>query len=83
MFLAVAFVFAADTVDVELQGADVHAALRFLADAGHFDLVVADDVSGTVDLHLHHVTVDDALRALCLQKGLVAERAGNVVDVHR
>lgn len=81
MWLALALALAADpprraTFDLELQDADVHVALRLVADAGDVDFVVDDRVTGAVNLHLRRVTWDEALAAILAQKGLVAVPAG-------
>jgi type II secretory pathway component HofQ len=62
---------------------DVHAALRLLAETGGYDLVVADDVGGRVDLTLRRVTVEAAFAAIAMQKGLVATGEGRLLVVGR
>ena len=51
-------------IDVDLDRARVGAALRLVADAAHASLVVADDVTGTVTIHLTAVPWDAAACAI-------------------
>jgi type IV pilus assembly protein PilQ len=73
----------APTVDVSFAQTDVHAALRFLAESGDVNIVVGDDVSGTVTLDLHKVSWDEAFYAVLAQKGLTATLQGSTYDIHR
>lgn len=45
-------------IDLDLKGAAIHDAFRLLADAGRVNLVVPDDVAGSVTLRLKHVPWD-------------------------
>ena len=47
-------------IDLDLDRAQLHGALRLVADAAHVSLVIADDVAGTVTLHLKAVPWDAA-----------------------
>ena len=71
----------ARTLDVNFEDADVHAALRFLAEAGDVNIVVSDDVKGLVNLRLNRVTWDEAFFALLGQKGLVAVQVETTYEV--
>lgn len=68
-------------VDLELQDADVHAALRLLADLGDVNLVVDDRVKGTITVRLRQVTWEDAFAAVLAAKGLTAVTVGDTVTV--
>ena len=74
---------AAGTVNVIFEKTDVHAALRFLAETGDVNIVVADDVSGTVTIELHKVSWDEAFYAVLAQKGLSATVGGTTYEVHK
>ena len=74
---------AVGTVNVIFEKTDVHAALRFLAETGDVNIVVADDVSGTVTIELHKVSWDEAFYAVLAQKGLTATVGGTTYDIHR
>ncbi|MEP6865144.1 MAG: hypothetical protein ABJE66_31290 [Deltaproteobacteria bacterium] len=48
-------------IDLDLVRADLHDVLRLLADTAKLDLVVGDQVSGAVTLHLKQVPWDAAV----------------------
>jgi type IV pilus assembly protein PilQ len=48
-------------IDLDLVRADLHDTLRLLADTAKLSLVVAEDVSGAVTLHLEQVPWDAAV----------------------
>lgn len=68
-------------VDLDVKGADVHDVLRLIADVGRVNLVVADDVRGTITLRLRGVPWDQALDVVARAKGLAVERDGAVLLV--
>ncbi|HEY1813915.1 MAG TPA: hypothetical protein VGG74_16300 [Kofleriaceae bacterium] len=51
-------------IDLDLERAHVRAALKLVADTAHLSLVVGDDVTGTVTLHLARVPWDAAACAI-------------------
>lgn len=51
-------------IDLDLDRAQLHGALRLVADAAHVSLVIADDVAGTVTLHLKAVPWEAAACAI-------------------
>jgi hypothetical protein len=51
-------------IDLDLKGAEIHDVFRLLADAGHVNIVVPDDVTGTVTLRLVRVAWDAAACAI-------------------
>jgi hypothetical protein len=63
-------------IDVALRHAELADALRFIADAGGFNMVLQGDPSASVTLELHRVDAFDALVT-------VAEAHGLVVDIQR
>jgi len=69
-------------IDVAFDHADVHAAMRFLADVGEVNIVIGDEVTGTVTLELKHVTWDEAFQTVLAQKGLLAVPVGSTWEVH-
>ncbi len=69
-------------IDVAFDNADVHAAMRFLAEVGDVNIVIGDEVAGTVTLQLHHVTWDEAFQTVLAQKGLLAVPVGSTWEVH-
>jgi type IV pilus assembly protein PilQ len=68
-------------IDLAVQGADVRDVVRLIADAAGLNVVVDDDVSGTVTVSLHHVRWQDALRAVLQAKGLDVERTDGILRV--
>jgi hypothetical protein len=70
-------------VDVRFQGADIHQALHFLAEAGRFNVVVESTLSGQVSARLRDVDPYDALLAVAEANGAVARWERNVVIVRR
>lgn len=47
-------------IDLDVKHADVHDVLRLLADVGHVNLVIANDVTGEVTVRLQKVPWDAA-----------------------
>lgn len=67
---------------IDLQNADIHTVLRFIADYAHLNLVVDDRVQGTVTVRLKNVTWQDALSAVLASKGLAAVVSGNTLLIN-
>ena len=51
-------------IDLDLERADVRGALRLVADAAKLGLVLGDDITGTVTIHLKAVPWDAAACAI-------------------
>ncbi|HTR51067.1 MAG TPA: hypothetical protein VMJ10_10205 [Kofleriaceae bacterium] len=68
-------------IDLDFKDADVHDVLRLLAEVGHVNLVVSDEVAGKVTLHLKGVAWDAAACAIAGVKHLSLTVDGNVVLV--
>jgi type IV pilus assembly protein PilQ len=68
-------------VDVDVVNADVRDVIRLFADVGHVNVVVSDDVSGTITLRLKNVLWNVALETVLAAKGLAMQRRGNVLLV--
>jgi type II secretory pathway component HofQ len=68
-------------VDVRFDDADLHNALRFLADEAGVSLVIGDGVSGRVDDRLERVDAYEALVTLARAHGATIERRDRVVIV--
>jgi hypothetical protein len=69
-------------IDLDVKGADVHEVCRLLAEVGKINIVVADDVKGSVTIKMKNVPWDQALDAILRAKGFASERDGNVVTVY-
>jgi type IV pilus assembly protein PilQ len=70
-------------IDLDVVNADIRNVLRLFADVGHVNLVLGDDVAGTVTLRFKNVPWETALRSTLAVRGLDMERTGNVVRVAR
>ncbi|MEZ4229489.1 MAG: type IV pilus secretin PilQ [Polyangiaceae bacterium] len=68
-------------IDLDLKDADVHDALRLLADVGRVNVVVADNVSGTVTIRMRNVPWDQAMSVVLQAKSLGMVRQGNMIRV--
>lgn len=68
-------------INVAFRRAPLSEALRLLAEEARLNLVIADDVSGEVSLHLRAVRPYDAMLALAQAHGAELARQGNVIFV--
>ena len=68
-------------IDLDVRDADVQEVCRLLADVGQVNIVVADDVHGTVTVRMKRVPWDQALLAIVEAKGLRAVHQGNIILV--
>ncbi len=68
-------------VNLNVTRASIHDVLRLLADVGKMNLVVADEVQGTVTLSLRNVPWTQALDVVLSSHGLGMERRGNILRV--
>jgi type IV pilus assembly protein PilQ len=57
-------------IDLDVRDADIQEVFRLLADVGHVNLVVADEVHGNVTVVLKRVPWDQALDVIAEAKGL-------------
>jgi type IV pilus assembly protein PilQ len=71
------------TIDLDVKAADVHDVFRMLADVGHVNLVVSDDVSGKVTLRLKRVAWDLAACTIAAVHHLAVTTQNHVVLVRR
>lgn len=68
-------------VTLDVVRADIHDVLRMLADVGRINLVVDDEVAGTVTVRLRNVPWEQALETVIASRGLGREKQGSVVRV--
>jgi type II secretory pathway component HofQ len=66
------------TVDIDLKDAGLHDVFRMLSDVGRINVVVADEVRGTVTLRLKQVPWDQALCVVAASKQLKVTADGSV-----
>jgi type IV pilus assembly protein PilQ len=68
-------------IDLDFKDAPVHDVLRLLADVGHVNLVVSDEVKGKVTVHFKRVAWDAAACAIAGVHHLAMMIDGNVLLV--
>ncbi len=68
-------------INLDVKDGDVHNTLRFLAKEGNINMVISDEVTGTVTLHLKMVPLDQAMDIVLKVKGLDMVKEGNIVRV--
>ncbi|HEX9103388.1 MAG TPA: type IV pilus secretin PilQ, partial [Polyangia bacterium] len=74
-------VYTGRRMELDLVNGDIHNIMRLLADVGQVNIVLADDVKGTVTMHLKDVPWDQALDIIAKSKGLGIQREGNLIRV--
>jgi len=70
-------------IDLDVKDADVHDVFRLLSDAGHVNLVVADDVAGKVTVKLKRVAWDLAACTIAAVHHLRIDVQANILLVRR
>ena len=70
-------------VDVSFQKSDMTSAFQLLADAGRFNLVMAEGLTGQVSATLRGIDPYDALKAVAEANGVVVRYEGGVVLVKK
>ncbi len=68
-------------VSFEFKDIDIHNLLRIISEVSKLNIVVADDVKGTVTIRLRNVPWDEALDIILASKGLGKEVIGTVIRV--
>jgi type IV pilus assembly protein PilQ len=68
-------------VSFEFKDIDIHNLLRIISEVSKLNIVVADDVKGTVTIRLRNVPWDEALDIILASKGLGKEIIGTVIRV--
>ena len=74
-------VYVGEKLTLNFQDIEIRSVLQLLADAGGFNIVVTDTVSGGVTLRLQNVPWDQALDIVLRTKGLDKRRQDNVIIV--
>ena len=70
-------------IDLDVKGADIQEVCRLIADVGRVNIVVSDDVKGSVTVKMKGVPWDQALDTILRAKGFRAERDGSIILVTR
>jgi len=68
-------------VSFEFKDIDIHNLLRVIAEVSKKNIIVADDVKGTVTIRLRNVPWDQALDLILRSKGLGKEVEGNIIRI--
>lgn len=68
-------------VTFEFKDIDIQNLLRVIAEVSKKNIVVADDVKGSVTIRLRNVPWDQALELILRSKGLGQENIGNIIRV--
>jgi len=70
-------------ITVDLQDADLSAALRMMFSQTGVSYVLGEDVHGLVTAHLENLPLSDALRAILSPRGFVAAKYGDTYTIRR
>lgn len=70
-------------IDLNVKGANIHDVFRLIADVGRVNIVLPDDVTGTVTLRLSRVAWDAAACAVAKLHRLTITVDGNILLVMR
>ncbi len=68
-------------IDLDLKDADIHNVLRLIGDVSRRNIIVADDVRGSVTIRLRNVPWDQALAVILQSKKLGMVEQGNMIRV--
>jgi type II secretory pathway component HofQ len=70
-------------IDVVVKDAPIADVLHLIANAAHVNLVVPDDVKGTITIDVRRVTWRQAIEVIAELEGLAVEEADGIVTVTR
>lgn len=70
-------------IDLDVKGADLHDVFRLISDAGRMNLVIPDNVTGKVTLHLTRVAWDATACVVARLHHLAIDVQGNILVVTR
>jgi type II secretory pathway component HofQ len=68
-------------ISLDLRDADLVATIRLLAEIGGLNVVINEEVKGTVTVRVEDVSVDDALEVLFRTAGLAETRKGSLIGI--
>lgn len=75
------FPYDGEKIDLNFQNVEIRTVLQIIAEVAEKNLVVSDNVQGTITLRLKNVPWDQALDIVLKTKGLDKREAGNVLLV--
>jgi type II secretory pathway component HofQ len=70
-------------IDLDVKGADIHEVFRLIADIAHLNIVVPDDVTGSVTLRLRRAAWDAVVCAIAGAHHLTVTVHDNILLVMR
>lgn len=71
-----------EPVSLDFVDADISEVIRFFALKTEMNFVLAEGIAGKVNIHLYNVPLDEALKAVLEQKGLIAiQYSENVIKI--
>jgi type IV pilus assembly protein PilQ len=73
--------YAGTPISLNLQDAEIEHVLRLLAEVGSYNLILDQNVSGTISLKLDNIPWDQALDLILQQKNLVKVAHGNILRI--
>jgi len=73
------FPYTGEKIDLNFQNVEIRTVLQIIAEVAEKNLVVSDNVQGTITLRLKNVPWDQALDIVLKTKGLDKREAGNVL----
>ena len=73
--------YTGERITLDLSDAPVADVLKMLADQNDLNLIISDDVTGTVTMRLKNVRWDHAFEEILLSKGLGMVRIDNIIRV--
>ncbi len=68
-------------IDLDLKDADIHNVLRLIGDVSRRNIVVGDNVSGSITIRLRNVPWDQALAVVLQSKKLGMVEQGNILRI--
>ena len=78
---AEAFAYTGEPVTFNFKDIDIRNALKLIAERSGLNIIMADDVTGTLTMRLVDVPWDQALELILVSRGLGKEQMGNVLRV--
>ncbi|MDQ6968666.1 MAG: type IV pilus secretin PilQ [Mariprofundaceae bacterium] len=75
------FTYTGEKVTFEFKDIDIRNALKLIAEMSNLNIIMSDDVTGLLTMHLVDVPWDQALELILTSKGLGEQRVGNVMRV--
>jgi len=75
------FAFSGEKVTFDFKDIDIRNALKLIAEMSQLNIIMSDDVSGTLTMSLVDVPWDQALELILSARGLGKEQSGNVMRV--